>query len=193
MTEPVEIPNRVAFKASEVCELAQIPPYVLKSWEKEFPGLGVVAKPGGPRVYRRADVEQVLRIKHLLFAEGLTLAGARRRLEGEAPAEEEPLLPELGAPVAEEVREKVAKLKQEMRSLLDFLAQPGSSAAASGPVPPRPWGQAVAPTTDAPATAGTTVVDPVDSADGGVVEAQSDAAKAGRRGRAPAKKTATGK
>jgi DNA-binding transcriptional MerR regulator len=120
--EPVvEIPNRPAFRASEVCEIAQIPAYVLKSWEKEFPGLGVVAKPGGPRVYRRSDVEQVVRIKHMLFAEGLTLAGARRRFEGEPKAEDEPL-PDLTVPG--EVREKVSRVKQELRSLLDLLSTP---------------------------------------------------------------------
>jgi DNA-binding transcriptional MerR regulator len=120
--EPVvEIPNRPAFRASEVCEIAQIPAYVLKSWEKEFPGLGIVAKPGGPRVYRRGDVEQVVRIKHLLFAEGLTLAGARRKLEGEPTVADEPL-PDLG--MADEVRDKVARVKQELRSLLDLLSSP---------------------------------------------------------------------
>jgi DNA-binding transcriptional MerR regulator len=81
--------------------------------------MGVASKPGGPRVYRRADVEQVLRIKHLLFNEGLTLAGARRKLEGEPKVEEEPL-PEL--PVAGDVREKVTRVKQELRSLLELLA-----------------------------------------------------------------------
>lgn len=120
--EPVvEIPNRPAFRASEVCELAQIPPYVLKSWEKEFPGLGVAPKPGAPRIYRRSDVEQVLHIKELLFKHGMTLAGARRKLEGEPKVEEEPL-PEL--PVAGEVREKVGRIKQELRSLLDMLSVP---------------------------------------------------------------------
>jgi DNA-binding transcriptional MerR regulator len=124
VTEPVvEIPNRPAFRASEVCEIAQIPAYVLKSWEKEFPGLGTMAKPGGSRVYRRADVEQVMKIKHLLFAEGLTLAGARRKLEGE-PKPEEDAPPDL--PVAGEVRDKVARLKRELRSLLDLLSSPGS-------------------------------------------------------------------
>jgi DNA-binding transcriptional MerR regulator len=124
--EPVvEIPNRPAFRASEVCEIAQIPPYVLKSWEKEFPGLGTAAKPGGPRVYRRSDVEQVVRIKHLLFAEGLTLAGVRRKLEGEPKAEDEPLA-DLTTPV--EVRDKVAHVKQELRALLDLLSSPALSA-----------------------------------------------------------------
>ena len=62
---------------------------MLRSWEKEFPRLGAAARPGGPRIYRRSDVEQILRIKQLVFAEGLTLAGARRRIEGDQPAEEE--------------------------------------------------------------------------------------------------------
>src|SRR5882757_3854021 len=76
----VEIPKRALFKAAEVCELAKVQPYVLRSWEAEFPALGVAKGEGAPRTYRRADVEQVLRIKHLLLVEGLTLAGARRRL-----------------------------------------------------------------------------------------------------------------
>src|SRR3954454_24760394 len=77
----VEIPKRALFKAAEVCELAKVQPYVLRSWEAEFPELGVAKTAGAPRVYRRSDVEQVLRIKHLLLVEGLTLAGARRKLE----------------------------------------------------------------------------------------------------------------
>ena len=79
----VEIPKRALFKAAEVCDLAKVQPYVLRSWEAEFPALGVAKGDGAPRTYRRADVEQVLRIKHLLLVEGLTLAGARRRLEEE--------------------------------------------------------------------------------------------------------------
>lgn len=142
--EPVvEIPNRPVFRASEVCELAQIPAYVLKSWEKEFPGLGVAAKPGAARVYRRADVEQVLRIKQLLFNEGLTLSGARRKLEGDPPPEEEPL-PELAPPPAENVRDKVARVKQELRSLLTLLSAPpakGHAAADSATRPPAEEGE----------------------------------------------------
>ena len=145
---PVEIPNRPAFKASEVCEIAQIPSYVLRSWEKEFPGLGVATKPGGPRIFRRSDVEQILRIKHLVFAEGLTLSGARRKLEGEPPPEDEGL-PEL--PVPDEIRTRVANVKRELRSLLEMLSdgeRPASASVAgaqgatspapapAGPVPP---------------------------------------------------------
>jgi DNA-binding transcriptional MerR regulator len=130
---PVEIPNRAAFRAAEVCEIAQIPPYVLRSWEKEFPGLGAAARPGGPRIYRRTDVEQILRIKQLVFTEGLTLAGVRHRIEGEPPAEEEALID--AAPAAEtvpaEVRSRVSHAKRELRELLDMLI--GEARAAEAP------------------------------------------------------------
>ncbi len=118
---PVEIPDRAAFRAAEVCEIAQIPPYVLRSWEKEFPGLGAAARPGGPRIYRRSDVEQILRIKQLVFAEGLTLAGVRHRIEGEPPDEEQTLIDAAPAAVPAEVRSRVSHAKRELRELLDML------------------------------------------------------------------------
>ncbi len=93
----IEIPKRALFKAAEVCDLVKVQPYVLRSWEAEFPALGVSKAAGAPRTYRRQDVEQVVRIKHLLLVEGLTLAGARKRLEEEAApvAADEPVLDEL--------------------------------------------------------------------------------------------------
>jgi len=80
------IPNRPLFRAQEVCEVADVQAYVLRSWEAEFPDLGIAKTAAGPRVYRRADVERVLRIKHMVFVDGLTLAGARRRLSEEMPS-----------------------------------------------------------------------------------------------------------
>lgn len=79
--------KRELFKSPDVCEMAQLQPYVLRSWEAEFPGLGQATAAGGGRIYRRADVELVLRIKHLVFVEGLTVAGARRRLDEERDAD----------------------------------------------------------------------------------------------------------
>src|ERR1041385_3111380 len=107
----VEIPKRALFKAAEVCDLAKVQPYVLRSWEAEFPDLGVAKAAGGPRVYRRADVEQVLRIKHLLLVEGLTLAGARRKLvEESAPvAADVPALDEL---IGQHARERLTAVKR---------------------------------------------------------------------------------
>src|SRR5690606_5507844 len=67
----VEIPNRAVFRAQEVCEIADVQPYVLRTWEAEFPDLGVSKTANGPRLYRRSDVERVLRIKHLILVDGL--------------------------------------------------------------------------------------------------------------------------
>lgn len=89
LVDAVSIPNRPAFRAQEVCEIAGVPPFVLRGWEAEFPDLGVAKSPGSPRTYRRADVEQVLRLKRLILVEGLTLAGVRRRLAEEAEEAEE--------------------------------------------------------------------------------------------------------
>lgn len=84
--DAVSIPNRPAFRAQEVCEIAGVPPFVLRGWEAEFPDLGVAKSASSPRVYRRADVERVLHLKRLILVEGLTLAGVRRRLAEEAEA-----------------------------------------------------------------------------------------------------------
>jgi len=81
----ITIPDRPAFKAAEVCEIARLQPYVLRSWESEFPDLGIARTPGGPRVYRKSDVERVLQIRQLVFHDGLTLAGPhgpRQRITG---------------------------------------------------------------------------------------------------------------
>lgn len=133
-----EIPDRDVFKASEVCEIAKLQPYVLRSWEKEFPGLGVERSPGGPRFYRRADVEQVLRIRQLVFGEGLTLAGARRRIEDNGGAPD--VVDELPALVNDDTRARLSEIKRELRSLLDMLENarsesPAAAAAAESSQP----------------------------------------------------------
>jgi DNA-binding transcriptional MerR regulator len=110
-------------KAPEVCDLAQLQSYVLRSWEKEFPGIGVQKSPEAPRLYRQSDVDQVLRIKQLVFGEGLTLAGARRRLEesasaaGDGDSDTADVLEALSA----NARTRVASVKQGLRSILAML------------------------------------------------------------------------
>jgi DNA-binding transcriptional MerR regulator len=119
----VEIPNRSLFRQPEVCEIAQVQPYVLRSWEAEFPDLGVSKTEGGPRVYRRVDLERVLRLKHLLFVEGLTLAGARRKLQSEqAPAEADgpAVLDEL---LGSDARERIREVKRGLREIAAMLAK----------------------------------------------------------------------
>jgi DNA-binding transcriptional MerR regulator len=117
----VEIPKRALFKAAEVCDLVKVQPYVLRSWEAEFPDLGVAKAAGGPRIYRRSDVEQVVRIKHLLLVEGLTLAGARRRLEEETGpiGADAPVIDEL---IGQNARERLTEVKRGLRSILEMLS-----------------------------------------------------------------------
>ena len=124
--DAVQIPNRSLFRQPEVCEIAQVQPYVLRSWEAEFKDLGVAKVQGGPRVYRRADVERVLRIKHLLFVEGLTIAGARRKLQDEQPAA--PMASsEMDDLLTSDVRERILAVRQSLRELLAMLSQrPGA-------------------------------------------------------------------
>ena len=127
----VEIPNRSLFRQPEVCEIAQVQPYVLRSWEAEFPDLGVSKTVGGPRVYRRADLERVLRLKHLLFVEGLTLAGARRKLQDEKPPVEadSPALEEL---LGSDARERILEVKRGLREIATMLGKaPGDEGAAA--------------------------------------------------------------
>jgi DNA-binding transcriptional MerR regulator len=122
-----QIPNRSLFRQPEVCEIAQVQPYVLRSWEAEFSDLGVARTQGGPRVYRRADVERVLRIKHLLFVEGLTLAGARRRLQDEQPAVG-PEGAELDDLLSSDARERIISVRTTLRELARLLAsKPGAA------------------------------------------------------------------
>ena len=136
-----EIPNRAAFKAAEVCVIAGLQPYVLRTWEAEFPDLGVAGSGQGPRVYRKADVERVLKLKHLILVEGLTLAGARRKMteaNGAASAEPdaEALLPAL---LSAEVKNRIQEIRKGLESLLKMLsAEPGRRPEAEFTLQPEP-------------------------------------------------------
>ena len=111
------------YKATEVCDMAQLQPYVLRSWEKEFPGIGVQKSDESPRLYRQSDVEQVLKIKQLVFEEGLTLAGARRKLEASLPpaavraAQRSEMIEVLGA----DAHKRISHVRDGLRSILTLL------------------------------------------------------------------------
>jgi DNA-binding transcriptional MerR regulator len=114
-------PKRELFKAADVCEVVQVQPYVLRSWEAEFPQIGQVPAGGGPRLYRRSDVELVLRIKQLVFEEGLTLSGARRRLE-EDNGERNGASVLVQEVVGDRVREQLRRVKSGLQSILEMLS-----------------------------------------------------------------------
>jgi DNA-binding transcriptional MerR regulator len=78
-----EIPDKLYFKIGEVSELLGVEPYVLRFWETEFPHLTPKKSGTGHRLYRRKDVELLLRIKHLLYEKRFTIEGARQTLQTE--------------------------------------------------------------------------------------------------------------
>ena len=131
---PAEIPKRTSFRPAEVCAIAGVPPYVLRSWEAEFPKLSGAKNAKGARVYGRSEVELVVRIKELVFGEGLTLGAARKKLEGgpdeDLPRPELPLEHMLGA----DVRQKLAAVKEGLQAVLDMLSGNGASEPAPVPV-----------------------------------------------------------
>ncbi|MGA1369671.1 MAG: MerR family transcriptional regulator [Blastocatellia bacterium] len=80
---PTEIPDKLFFKIGEVCELVGVQAHVLRYWETEFPSLQPQKNRAGQRTYRRRDVEMALRIRQLLYDEGFTIAGAKRKIASE--------------------------------------------------------------------------------------------------------------
>ncbi len=135
-------PKRELLKAADVCEVVQVQPYVLRSWEAEFPQIGQVPEGGGPRLYRRPDVELVLRIKRLVFEEGLTLSGARRRLleDGDIKngSEDSGAVVLVEEVVGDRVRDGLRDVKSGLQSILQILAKDGVEAAELKLVPPSP-------------------------------------------------------
>ncbi len=80
MESASRIPEKLFFRIGEVCDLIKVQPHVLRYWETEFPMLTPQKNRAGQRVYRRKDVEMVLRIRDLLYEEKFTIAGAKKKL-----------------------------------------------------------------------------------------------------------------
>lgn len=106
------IPDKNLFRIGEVSRLTATKPFVLRYWETEFPMLQPVKSPKGHRLYRRQDVEIVLRIKRLLYDEGFTIAGARRHLREQGGSN--------GTPVAIETSQAGASATLDRRMMLDL-------------------------------------------------------------------------
>jgi DNA-binding transcriptional MerR regulator len=83
--ESPEIPDKLYFRIGEVSALLGVETYVLRYWETEFPSLAPKKSGTGHRLYRRKDVELLLRIKHLLYEKRFTIEGARQSLHNESP------------------------------------------------------------------------------------------------------------
>ncbi|HMK29725.1 MAG TPA: MerR family transcriptional regulator [Terriglobales bacterium] len=128
-SEDIEIPDKLYFRIGEVGRLCHLPPYVLRFWETEFPQLKPAKGSTGQRMYRRRDVEFVVRIRKLLYEDGYTIAGARHLLKAETrPTKSQSALPFHNA-VKKDGLKRVRQQLQEILSLLSVKGK-GSRAAA---------------------------------------------------------------
>jgi DNA-binding transcriptional MerR regulator len=133
------LPSKLFFRIGEVAELVGVEPHVLRYWEREFRTVRPSKSAKGQRVYSRRDVESLLRVRDLLYREGFTIAGARKKLArvpGEtldeapepAPAEQPEPAPEPATAVVDgaadrsTAREQLLAMRREVEA---FLAELG--------------------------------------------------------------------
>jgi DNA-binding transcriptional MerR regulator len=119
--------NRL-YKIGEVCRIADVQPYVLRYWETEFPPLAPNKSGGGQRLYTQHEIDVILRIKQLLYSEGFTIAGAKKKLEIDlaSPAPQPvdavaPAPPSESAPPSDEVTRALVGVKRELTEILRML------------------------------------------------------------------------
>ncbi|ACY16241.1 MerR family transcriptional regulator [Haliangium ochraceum] len=111
MADDPRIPDKQFFRIGEVARLAGVKPHVLRFWETQFRSLKPEKSKSNHRVYGRADVGLVLRIRDLLYDEGFTIAGARRQLGEEVVSE----IPAHTREVLQSVRNEVQELLRLVR------------------------------------------------------------------------------
>jgi DNA-binding transcriptional MerR regulator len=118
-TTEIVIPDKLYFRIGEVSDLLQLPAYVLRFWETEFPQLKPTKSSTGQRMYRRREVEFAVRIKTLLYEKGFTIVGAREQLKLEArPAKAAGLL----FPPAAPDKTGLKRVRAELQDLLTMLS-----------------------------------------------------------------------
>jgi DNA-binding transcriptional MerR regulator len=114
---PVDDEGRL-YKIGEVCKMAEVQPYVLRYWETEFPPLAPNKSGGGQRLYTRREIDIILRIKQLLYSEGFTIAGAKKKLDVEMSSP----VTEVAAPApSKNVSKALGDVKRELTAILDLL------------------------------------------------------------------------
>lgn len=116
---PPRLPDKLYFKIGEVSRIVGVEPYVLRFWETEFELLKPSKAPSRHRLYKKKDVELLLEIKRLLYAEGFTIEGARKKLRENKKEERKQL--KLALPDAA-YKNALAKIKKDLQSLRKLLS-----------------------------------------------------------------------
>ncbi|MGK7346375.1 MAG: MerR family transcriptional regulator [Candidatus Nitrospinota bacterium M3_3B_026] len=104
------VPEKMFYKIRDVAKIADVKPHVLRYWESEFPQLSPHKNKNGQRVYTRKDIDIALEIKHLLYEEKYSIAGARKRLKKKK-----------SAPRTTGAMESVRQAREELAGLLDIM------------------------------------------------------------------------
>src|SRR3984957_16989664 len=117
-TDDVLIPDKLYFRIGEVADLCRLPAYVLRFWESEFPQLKPVKSSTGQRMYRKRDVESVLRIKQLLYEQGFTISGARQQLRAEIKSDKT----QTAIPFPTQSAPEIQNIRQGLREILNLLS-----------------------------------------------------------------------
>src|SRR5246127_564628 len=117
-TDEVLIPDKLYFRIGEVATLCRLPAYVLRFWESEFPQLRPVKSSTGQRMYRKRDVESVLRIKQLLYEQGFTISGARQHLRAETKSDKT----QAAIPFPTQSAPEIQHIRQGLKEILDLLS-----------------------------------------------------------------------
>jgi DNA-binding transcriptional MerR regulator len=138
-----DIPDKLYFRIGEVAKLCDVPAYVLRFWESEFPQLKPHKGGTGQRLYRRRDVETALHIKSLLYDQGYTIPGARQVIKSEMKQKEPQLALGIEQATPNVNPQQIRKLQKDLRDLLALLSKPPARAAvhtirAPRPTAPRP-------------------------------------------------------
>lgn len=111
---PPSLPDKLYFKIGEVSNIIGVKPYVLRYWETEFEVLKPGKAPSRHRLYKKKDVEILIEIKKLLYSEGYTIEGARKKLK-EGKKEDRR---QLRLPLSESgYRNTLLKIKKDLQSL----------------------------------------------------------------------------
>lgn len=105
-----ELPDKLYFKVGEVSAITGVPAYVLRFWETEFKRIKPKRTASGHRLYRKIDVELILKIKHLLYDEKFTIRGAKQHLRAKTGD-----LQEKSAPIT------VDEIRSELKHIRDLI------------------------------------------------------------------------
>ena len=110
------LPPKLYFRIGEVAELVGVEPHVLRYWEREFRSIRPTKSAKGQRVYSRRDIENLMRVRELLYREGFTIAGAKKKLQrsGLEPSETAESVTE----DASRIREQLAAMRVEIEAFL---------------------------------------------------------------------------